>query len=95
MEIKTEKSKVMVNSTSNISVSIAMDGKPLDDVSSFKYFGVILTKDGTCNIEIHTWIAITTAVITRLEKDMEEQHQLPNQVQVLQITGRIHPLVQV
>ena len=35
MEISTVKSKVMVNSTNNASVSIIMDGEKLEDVSSF------------------------------------------------------------
>ena len=37
MEISTVKSKVMVNSTNNASVIIIMDGKKLEEVSSFKY----------------------------------------------------------
>ena len=36
MEISRVKSKVMVNSTNNASVSIIMDGKKLEVVSSFK-----------------------------------------------------------
>ena len=48
MEVGTVKSKVMVNSTNNTSVSIIMDSKKLEEVSSFKYFRATLTKDGTC-----------------------------------------------
>ena len=36
MEISTGKSKVMVNSTNNACVSIIMDSKKLEEVSSFK-----------------------------------------------------------
>ena len=36
MEISTAKSKVMVNSTKNASVSIIMDGEKLEEESSFK-----------------------------------------------------------
>ena len=44
IEMNTAKSKVMVNSTNNASVSITMDGKKLEEVSSFKYLGATLTK---------------------------------------------------
>ena len=66
IEITTVKSKIMVNSTNNTSVSINMDGKKLEEVSSFKYLGATLTKDSTCKTEIHTWIATATAVMARL-----------------------------
>ena len=68
MEISTAKSKVMVNSTNNASVSIIMDGKKLEEVSSFKYLGATLTKDGTCKTEICIWIATATAVMARLTR---------------------------
>ena len=68
MEISTVKSKVMVNSTNNASVSIIMDGKKLEEVSSFKYLGATLTKDGTCITEICIWIAKATAAKARLTR---------------------------
>ena len=68
MEISTVKSKVMVNSTNNASVSIIMDGKKLEEVSSFKYLGATLTKDGTCKTEIHIWIVAATAAMARLTR---------------------------
>lgn len=68
MERNIEKSKVMVNSTSNTSVGITIGSEPLK--SSFKYLGVTLSNYGTCNAEIYTWIA-TTAMAGN---DMEEQH---------------------
>lgn len=46
MELNTEKSKVMVNSTSSNSVSITMDDEPLEEVSIFKYLGATLSTDG-------------------------------------------------
>ena len=68
MEISTVKSKVMVNSTNNASVSIIMDGKNLEEVSSFKYLGATLTKDGTCKTEICIWMVIATAAMARLTR---------------------------
>ena len=58
MEVSTEKSKVMVNSTNNISTNINMNGEQLEEVISFKYFGATLSKDGTCTAEIRNRIYI-------------------------------------
>ena len=66
MEVSTEKSKVKVNSTNEISVNITMNGEPLEKVASFEYFGATLSKDGTCRAEIHIQIATATAVMARL-----------------------------
>ena len=68
MEISTVKSKVMVNSTNNASVSIIMDGEELEEVSSFKYLGATLTKDGTCKTEICIGIASATVAMARLTR---------------------------
>ena len=68
MEISTVKSKVMVNSTNNAGVNIIMDCKKLEEVSSFKYLGATLTKDGTCKTEIHIQIAAATAAMARLKR---------------------------
>ena len=62
MEVSTEKSKVMVNSTNGISVNITMNGQPLEEVTSFKYLGATLSKDGTCRAEIRILVATATAV---------------------------------
>ena len=42
MEISTEKSKIMTNSTRNISAGISMNGQKLDEVTSFKHLGTTL-----------------------------------------------------
>lgn len=67
MELNIEKSQIMVNSMSNTSASITMDGEPLEKVSSFKYLGASLSKDGSCNVEISTGTASATAAMARLE----------------------------
>jgi hypothetical protein len=68
MEVSTEKSKVMVNSTNPISANITMNGEPLEEVTSFKYLGVTLSKDGTCIAEIRIRIATATAAMARLNR---------------------------
>ena len=37
MEISTLKTKIMTNSTNNISADISMKGRKLEEVTSFKY----------------------------------------------------------
>ena len=68
MEVSTEKSKVMVNSTNTISANITMNGETLEEVSSFKYLGATLYKDGTCTGEIRIRIAQATAAMARLNR---------------------------
>ena len=60
MEASTEKSKIMTNtsnSTNNISVDTSMNSQKLEEMSSFKYLGATLYKDGTCSAEIRIGIA--------------------------------------
>ena len=52
MKASTEKSKIMTNSMNNISANISMKGQKLEEVTSFKYLGVILYMDGTCSAEL-------------------------------------------
>ena len=47
MEVSTEKSKVTTNSVNNISADISVNGRKLEEVTSFKYLGATLCKDGT------------------------------------------------
>ena len=47
MEVSKEKSKIMTNSMSNISADISMNGQNLEEVTSFRYLGATLYKDGT------------------------------------------------
>ena len=68
MEVSTEKAKVMVNSSNNISANITMNGEPLEEVSSFKYLGATLTEDGTCTAEIRMRIVTATAAMARLSR---------------------------
>jgi len=68
MEISAEKSKIMVNSTIDISANITMNGEPLEEVDHFKYLGATLSKDGTCNAEIRIRIAQATSAMARLSR---------------------------
>ena len=48
MEVSTEKSKIVTNSTNNIGAGINMNGQKLEDVTSIKYLGATLCNEGTC-----------------------------------------------
>ncbi|KAH3695443.1 hypothetical protein DPMN_082903 [Dreissena polymorpha] len=56
----------MVNSMTNTSADIIMDGKHLEEVTSFEYFRAKLSKDGTSTAKIRIRIAMTTAAMARL-----------------------------
>ena len=68
MEWKSEqkKSKMMTNSTSTISADINMNGQKLEEVTSFKYLGATLYKDGTCSAEVRIRIASAMARLNRI-----------------------------
>ena len=68
MEVSTEKNKIMTNSTSNISADISMNGQNLEEVTSFRYLGATLYKDGTRSAEVRIRIASPVAVIARLNR---------------------------
>ena len=66
MEVSTEKSKIMTNSMNNISADICMNGQKLEEVTSFKYLGATLCKDGTCSAEVDIRIASAMASLNRI-----------------------------
>ena len=68
MEVSTEKSKVLVNSTTNTHAEIYMNGQQLEEVDAFKYLGATLTKDGRSTTEVKTRLAIATSAMAKLNK---------------------------
>ena len=48
-EVSTEMSKIMTNSTNNFGADNSMNGQKLAEVTSFKYLGATLCKDGICS----------------------------------------------
>ena len=83
----------MTNSTNiNISADISVNSQMLEEVTSFKYLGVTLCKDGTCSAEVRIRIASAVAAMARLDSDMAVQHhQLRKQVQTLRVSCHRHP----
>ena len=68
MEVSTETCKVMTSSRNNISVHISTNGQRLEEVTSFRYLGATLCKDGTCSGEVRIRIASATAAMVRLNR---------------------------
>ena len=68
MKVSTEKSKIMTNSMNNISADISMNGQRLEGVTSLKYLGATLCKDGTCSAEIRIGIASAMTAMARLNR---------------------------
>ena len=58
----------MTNSTNNINADISMNDQKLEEVSSFKYLGAVLCKDGTCSAEVGIRIASAMTAMARLNK---------------------------
>ena len=58
----------MTNSTNNIGADISMNGQRLDEVTSFKYLGATLCKDGTCSAEVRIRIASAMAAMAKLSR---------------------------
>ena len=68
MDISTEKNKIMTNIANNSSADISMNGQKLEEMSSFKYLGATLYKDGTCSAEIRIGIASAMTAMARLNR---------------------------
>ena len=66
MEISAERTKLMTNNTGGINTDIKVNGLKLETVTSFKYLGSVIT-DEDSKPEILSWIARTTAALTRLK----------------------------
>ena len=66
MELSAEKTKLMTNSASGIQREIKVKGQKLGTVTSFKYLGAVVSDDGA-KPEVLSWIAQTTAALTKLK----------------------------
>ena len=49
LEVSTEKSKIMTNSTNSIHADVSMNGEKLEEVTSFEHLEGTLCKEGTCS----------------------------------------------
>ena len=92
MEVSTEKCKILTSSTYNISADICMNSQKLEEVTTFKYLGATLCKDGTCSLEVRIRIAsamIAMAGLNRIDRALQ-QHQLRKYVQAVRVSCHLH-----
>ena len=68
MEVSTEKRKIMTNTSNNINADISMNGQKLEEVTSFKYLGATLCKDGTCSADVRFRIASAMTAMARINR---------------------------
>ena len=66
MEISAEKTKVMTNNATGISIDIKINGEKLGEVDSFKCLGAVVTDQGF-KPEVLSRIAQTTAALATLK----------------------------
>ena len=79
-----ETSKIMINSTNNISADISMNSQKLEYVTSFKYLRATLCKDGTCSAEVRIRICLSDDSNGQTKQELAVQHhQFCEQVQAL------------
>ena len=83
MEVRTEKSKILTNSTNNISANISMNTHKLEEVTSFKYREAkTLCKDGTFSAEVRDQNCFSNGSNSQTKQDLVVQHhQLYKQIQ--------------
>ncbi|KAL8590218.1 hypothetical protein ACOMHN_010413 [Nucella lapillus] len=68
MEVRDEKSKTLLNITSNSAVvNIKMNGQKLEEVDSFRYLGSIITKDGSSTKEISRRLSLASSAMTKFD----------------------------
>ena len=93
IEVSTEKSKIMTNNTNSINADIiSMNSQKLEAVTSFKYLGATLCKDGTCSGEICIRIASAMAAMARLNRTWRcNTISFAKQVQAVQASCHLHP----
>ena len=66
MEVSAEKSKIMTNSTNNISADFSMNGQRLEDVTTFNTWEQPCAKMEPAQLQVHNVIASALAALARL-----------------------------
>ena len=67
MEIRAEKTKLMTNNTNDVQREINVKRQKLDTVTSFKYFGAVVSGDSS-KTDTLSRIAQATAALTKLKE---------------------------
>ena len=64
MEIRTEKTRLIITNTNGINTEIKVNGQKLETVTSFKYLDSVISDEGSKS-EILSRMAQATAALTR------------------------------
>ena len=67
MEVSIGKSKIMTN-TNSIRADVSLNSQKLEEVTSFKYLGATLCRNGTCSAEVQIRIASAMTAMARLSR---------------------------
>ena len=90
-EVSTEKRKIVTNGTNDISADSSVNGKKLKRVTSFKYLGATLCKDGTCSSGNSLRDCLSNGSNGQTKQDLAVKHQqLCKEVQALQVSCHLH-----
>ena len=73
--INSDKTKVMVFGTNEMSTKISLNGEVLEEVESFVYLGSIFTRDGSCTNDIRNRLAMGRSVMQSLSSIWRSKNQ--------------------
>ena len=82
MEMSAEKTKLLTNSANGIQREIKVKGQKLGTVTSFKYFEVVVSDDGS-KPEVLSMIAQATAALTKLKPIWTDNISLGSKVKLM------------
>ena len=73
MKMNIKKTKVMrISRSGKDPVNIVIDGKNIEQVTTFKYLGSIITSDGRCDKDIQTRIAMMKCTFSKMKELMSK-----------------------
>ena len=67
-ESQQREERVMTSSINNISAEYSMNGQKLEEVTSFKYLGPTLCKNGPCSAAVCIRITSAMAAMARINR---------------------------
>jgi|SRR6218665_27832 len=89
LQINSEKTKVMT--TSETSCNIRCGNSVLEQVDTYAYLGIVITKDGDCEKEIRSRLAKGYAITTQL-KSIWQNHWIANTTKVKLLRALVWPV---
>ena len=91
LTISTSKTKVMSTSREDEAINISCQGKRLEQVSSFKYLGSMISQDSNCEKDIRARLGMARSVITSL-KTIWKDRSLSKQLKLKLMKSLVWPV---